>query len=244
MKVEVKDRAIIIDDAINADDISLLKNLVFKYAQDKFDEALEASKTDKDFYHFLGMNDLYENNLSFEEKTALDKCHDILFKILKIRTSFPKLEKEFYGISISSNHSMAYHADAERPFCRNESHMGSPNDSDNLNFKNPLKNEWEPNHTPNRVYTSLVYLNDDFIGGETTLPIKEIHVRPFPGKLFGFPCSRDYIHGVRPAKNGVRLAFTAWYVYSKDLYSDYKDSYGKDTQDVCPPRKINSFYIK
>ena len=97
MKVEVKDRAIIIDDAINADDISLLKNLVFKYAQDKFDEALEASKTDKDFYHFLGMNDLYENNLSFEEKTALDKCHDILFKILKIRTSFPKLEKEFYS---------------------------------------------------------------------------------------------------------------------------------------------------
>lgn len=244
MKVEIKDRAIIIENAISSDQILILKNLVFKYAQDKFDEATNAVGTEKDFYFFLGMNDLYESTLNDKEKNALDQCHNILFNILKIRTSFPRLEKEFYGISISSNHSMAYHADAERPFCKNELDMGSPNASDNKNFKNPSNNEWEPNHTPNRIYTSLVYLNDDFIGGETTLPLKDIHVRPESGKLFGFPCSRDYIHGVRPAKNGVRLAFTSWYIYAKELYSDYKDSYGKGTQDICPPSKLNTFYIK
>lgn len=243
MKLEIKDRAVIIEDAIDFDKISTIKNIVFKYAKSQVDEAEIARKENKDFYSFFGLNDIYDL-LDIKEKEAVDSCHDILFKILKFKTSLPRLDKEYYGVSLSINHSMAYHADAERPFCRNESNMGSPNDLDDSGFKNPTKNEWEPNHTPNRVYTSLVYLNDDFSGGETTLPIKNIHVKPKTGTLFGFPCSRDYIHGVRAARNNVRLAFTSWYVYSKRLYDDYKDSYGKNTQDVCPPRMNTTFYIK
>lgn len=244
MKVEIKDRAVIIDDAVNLSQINSMIGVVYRYAAKDIEDAQKASILGADYYKFLGLNDLYSSDqLSQEEKLAIDYCHNILFKILDAKTSFPKLEKEYYGISISSNHSMAYHADAERPFCRNESDMGKPNQENNLGFKNPSNNEWEPNHTPNRVYTSLVYLNEDFDGGETTLPIKDIHIKPKIGRLFGFPCSRDYIHGVRPAKNGVRFAFTAWYEYSKDGYMG-KDSYGKYTQDVCPPRMNKVFFIK
>ena len=120
---------------------------------------------------------------------------------------------------------MGYHADAERPHCQSDRDLGQPEDHGHGGFKNPSKNEWQPNHTPTRVYTSLIYLSDNFEGGETTLPVKNIDIKPKTRRLFGFPCSRDYIHGVRKNIGGIRVAFTAWYKVAENQAA-LKDVYG------------------
>src|SRR4029077_19939128 len=46
---------------------------------------------------------------------------------------------------------------------------------------------WLPNHTPQRDYTALVYLNDNFTGGELVFPDRDVVITPKPGLLVAFP---------------------------------------------------------
>ena len=42
---------------------------------------------------------------------------------------------------------------------------------------------WVPNHTPNRDYTGIAYLNDNFTGGELVFPHLDVVIAPKPGCL-------------------------------------------------------------
>jgi hypothetical protein len=74
--------------------------------------------------------------------------------------STPELFVEsFFVASIISGDSHIPHADNERREDR----------------------RWVPNHTPQRDYTALVYLNDDFTGGELVFPALDVLITPQPG---------------------------------------------------------------
>jgi 2OG-Fe(II) oxygenase superfamily len=45
-------------------------------------------------------------------------------------------------------------------------------------------------------YGCIIYLNDDFEGGETVYPKKSISIKPEKNKLVCHPASDDYVHGV------------------------------------------------
>ena len=49
-----------------------------------------------------------------------------------------------------------------------------------------------------RVYSGVLYLNDNYDGGETYFTNKNIDVKPVQGKLVLFPADVEYTHGVRP----------------------------------------------
>lgn len=221
----ISDQAIIIDEAISQAQVDHM--LQYAMNTDQYKDAKCKIESEESYYKFipLSFNSAPSNSLEESVVDAIKQSHEALYSVLRDKTSLPLLTEEHCGISICANFSMGYHADAERPYCQSDRNLGEPTNSGNEGFKNPSKNEWQPNHTPNRVYTSLVYLTEDFDGGETTLPLRNLDVKPKTRRLFGFPCSRDYIHGVRKNTGGLRIAFTAWYKLA-DNYSNVKDPYG------------------
>lgn len=61
-----------------------------------------------------------------------------------------------------------------------------------------------------RDLSAVIYLNDDFEGGEFIFPDLNIRVLPKPGLLLCFPSSHLYRHGVLPVTRGERLAIVTW----------------------------------
>lgn len=59
------------------------------------------------------------------------------------------------------------------------------------------------------VYTSIIYLNDDFEGGQTFFEGKEDSVPETGAAIFYDGCK--IMHGVKPVKKNKRYTLTAWY---------------------------------
>jgi hypothetical protein len=72
---------------------------------------------------------------------------------------------------------------------------------------------WEPNHTPHRDYTGIIYLNSNdlhFEGGVLRFPELGREVRPLAGQLVAFGCDRRYEHEVTPVTSGARYSLSCW----------------------------------
>lgn len=66
------------------------------------------------------------------------------------------------------------------------------------------------NEFPNREYASIIYMNDDFEGGEIYIPDLNFEMKPKKGRLI---CFRGGIlhHGVRAITKGMRLTNICWF---------------------------------
>lgn len=56
----------------------------------------------------------------------------------------------------------------------------------------------------------LVYLNDDYEGGELYFPRYDYSIKPSAGTMITFPGSLYYIHGVKEITKGVRYTINQW----------------------------------
>lgn len=64
---------------------------------------------------------------------------------------------------------------------------------------------------PSVVFANVIYVNDDFTGGELHFPNIDITYRPKKGSLIVFPSSEEYLHGVLPVGPGpTRYALPAF----------------------------------
>jgi 2OG-Fe(II) oxygenase superfamily len=73
------------------------------------------------------------------------------------------------------------------------------------------RGRWVPNHTPQRDYTELVYLNDNFTGGELVFPDRDVVIIPKPGLLVGFPSNHKFVHAVPKVLSGKRYSLLVWF---------------------------------
>lgn len=64
-------------------------------------------------------------------------------------------------------------------------------------------------------YGSILYLNDDYEGGELFFPVYGMCVKPKPGTLIFFPSSDMYAHGVTEVVSGVRYTSAHFWIPSK-----------------------------
>ena len=55
-----------------------------------------------------------------------------------------------------------------------------------------------------RDLSTVLFLNDDFEGGDFVFPEFRVRVRPEPGMLVCFPSTHEYLHGVEPVTKGTR----------------------------------------
>ncbi len=83
------------------------------------------------------------------------------------------------------------------------------------------KPDGSPNHTPQRTYSSLFYLNNDFTGGELVFPNHGMSVRPKAGLFVAFPSSPPYQHYVSPVRSGWRYSLPVWFTNRVDKMMVY-----------------------
>lgn len=68
---------------------------------------------------------------------------------------------------------------------------------------------------PWRDFASVIYLNDDFEGGEIYWPNKDIEYKPQARSLAIFPGTNEFLHGVREVPEGVRYTIASFFTYDK-----------------------------
>ena len=77
-----------------------------------------------------------------------------------------------------------------------------------------------------RVLSVLLYLNDDYDGGELEFRQSKIKFKPEPGSVLFFPSNFLYVHEVHPVTKGPRYALPNWY-HNVPL-SQKRDSTGQE----------------
>jgi len=130
---------------------------------------------------------LYEKPQAFKIlKNAIDKLQN------EIEMHFGRpLEEGFPSIRMwSPGEYQPIHADGEDP-------QGNPNESYIVD------------------YGSVIYLNDDYEGGEIYFPDQGIDFRPKSGTVVFFPSNNMFIHGVREIISGNRYTCPQFWVPTK-----------------------------
>lgn len=61
-----------------------------------------------------------------------------------------------------------------------------------------------------RCVSAIVYLNDDYVGGEVEFVNFNIKIKPKPGMLLLFPSNYAYRHIAHPVTDGVKYAIVTW----------------------------------
>jgi predicted 2-oxoglutarate/Fe(II)-dependent dioxygenase YbiX len=68
-----------------------------------------------------------------------------------------------------------------------------------------------PHAMPWRDYASVIYLNDDYDGGEFYFTESGIEVKPTTGMLMAFTGGMRHFHGVREVRGAARYTMPGWY---------------------------------
>jgi Rps23 Pro-64 3,4-dihydroxylase Tpa1-like proline 4-hydroxylase len=70
-----------------------------------------------------------------------------------------------------------------------------------------------------RVLSTVMYLNDNYTGGEIEFKHSNVKLRPSAGSIIFFPSNFLYVHEVYPIDSGVRYSVPHWYHNIKDMRS-------------------------
>jgi hypothetical protein len=65
-------------------------------------------------------------------------------------------------------------------------------------------NAGKPNDFPWYDIATIIYLNDDYEGGELYFPNQGIQFKPKRGAAYFFPGDMNYIHGITTIESGIR----------------------------------------
>lgn len=71
----------------------------------------------------------------------------------------------------------------------------------------------EDNGTSHRNFSSILYLNKSFSGGNLFFPNQDLTINPEPGLLVIFPSTHEYMHGVTEIFDGVRFTMLNFWTY-------------------------------
>jgi hypothetical protein len=67
-----------------------------------------------------------------------------------------------------------------------------------------------------RNFGCVLYLNDDYGGGEIYFPNQDIELKPNPNTLVFFPGTLEYLHGVKMITSGIRYTLTSFWTYDTE----------------------------
>jgi predicted 2-oxoglutarate/Fe(II)-dependent dioxygenase YbiX len=72
------------------------------------------------------------------------------------------------------------------------------------------KEEYQWVRLVDRDYSSVIYFNSDYSGGELTFPDLNIRITPRSGMIVTFPTDHRFIHEVEPVTEGTRYSCVMW----------------------------------
>jgi len=64
--------------------------------------------------------------------------------------------------------------------------------------------------TTDRDLSIVLFINDDYEGGDFVFPDLKVRIRPESGMLIVFPSNHHYKHGVEPVTKGKRYSMVCW----------------------------------
>ncbi|XP_045470805.1 prolyl 3-hydroxylase 1-like [Harmonia axyridis] len=80
-----------------------------------------------------------------------------------------------------------------------------------------------------RDYSAIIYLNDDFLGGEFFFSSdmnpesSQSTVHPSCGKMVAFSSGVENLHGVKAVRRGTRCAIGLWFTFNPEYKENYRD---------------------
>lgn len=160
--------------------------------------------------------DLYDRYSELSDRR--DYSRRPLLHYYTIREADSKAASWLYGISLRCKKKIAIDLGTPRLFVEalfiacllpRDSHIAH---ADNEQRK---QGRWVPNHTPQRDYTGLLYLNDNFTGGELIFPDRDVVITPKPGLLVAFPCNHEFVHRVPKVLSGKRYSLPIWFTVNR-----------------------------
>ena len=86
----------------------------------------------------------------------------------------------------------------------------------------PLKSHVDQHTDPSIRYASIIYLNDNYNGGEFYFVKKDFEIKPNSGSLLIFPGTEEFEHGVRAPENGPMRYVLPGFIHTKDFYKNNK----------------------
>lgn len=78
----------------------------------------------------------------------------------------------------------------------------------------------EPNAFEINKYVAILYLNEDYEGGELYFPDHEIEFRPAANSLIIFPGGVENMHGVKEITSGTRYTMVSFWDFAESEYSE------------------------
>lgn len=72
------------------------------------------------------------------------------------------------------------------------------------------KGHYDSSTTTGRIISALIYLNDDFEGGELEFVHYKVKIKPQPGMLVLFPSNWSFTHIAHPVTKGRKYAMVTW----------------------------------
>lgn len=114
-----------------------------------------------------------------------------------------------------------------------EFYFGRPLETNSAGIRKWDVGEFQPLHAdgedpeghPNEAfivdYGAVIYLNDNYEGGEIYFPDHNIDFKPKAGTLVFFPSNNMYIHGVRTITRGTRYTTPSFWIPTK--YKVFQD---------------------
>ena len=84
----------------------------------------------------------------------------------------------------------------------------------------------QPHPFPWRNFAAVIYLNEDYDGGEIYFPELGIELRPTAGTLVLFPGTLKYLHGVRMVTGGMRHTIASFLTFN----ASKQDRFGVEPQ--------------
>jgi 2OG-Fe(II) oxygenase superfamily len=146
------------------------------------------------------------SNLDYQNRPLLD--------YYTLRDVDSESARRVYGITLRCKESIEVHLSTEELFVESlfvacllsgDSHIAHA-DNEQREY-----GRWVPNHTPNRDYTGIAYLNDNFTGGELVFPHLDVAIAPKPGLLVAFPSNHRFVHAVPKVLSGKRYSLPVWF---------------------------------
>lgn len=117
-----------------------------------------------------------------------------------------ELASAFYGRSLIFHRYMLLNK-----FCHGASlHVHTDSEEISHDMIYPLRNYATEQASGIDEISGLIYINDDYDGGEIYFPDTDVLIKPKPGQLVMFPSGHQYRHGVTEIKNGERYTFSFW----------------------------------
>lgn len=148
-------------------------------------------------------NDFYDNK-QFTSKTALDHSKYLYDTLVKVTLKTTQILQGYYADQCTINRWI-------------------PGSTLGLHCDN--MSEW-PEEAPihqHRAYGSILYLNDDFKGGNTYYPHFKTAINPKIGRLVIHPATYEYLHGMSEVKETTRYTISAF--WTKDYNKRDKTIY-------------------